>query len=118
MALVLTVDDDPRIRAMIRTMLETAGHEVLEAEDGRAARDLIAGGAHPNLILLDATMPRLDGIGFARAYRRRPGPHAPIIVISALQELATFAAQAGAVDMLPKPFSAIALAQMVDQHAR
>jgi two-component system chemotaxis response regulator CheY len=102
---------------MVRVILEEAGHRVLEAADGQAALDVLRTGEAPDVFLLDAMMPRLDGVGFARAYRQLPSPHVPIIAISAVQELGTFAAQVGAVDMLPKPFSASTLIALVEQHA-
>src|SRR4051794_35925262 len=59
-ARILVVDDDDDIRGLLRTLLERAGHEVVEAPDGRAGlRELFAGS--PDLVILDVSMPGLDG---------------------------------------------------------
>ncbi|HEU5319004.1 MAG TPA: response regulator, partial [Chloroflexota bacterium] len=62
------------------------------------------GGDGPDLILLDMHMPTLDGWGFAREYRMRPGPHAPILVMPAAPDAAQRAAEIAAHAVLPKPF--------------
>jgi len=63
---VLIIDDDPEIRAIIAEALSSEGHSVAEAGDGldglRSARE-----HHPDLILLDLMMPRMDGWAFRRA---------------------------------------------------
>jgi two-component system chemotaxis response regulator CheY len=53
---------------------------------------------------MDLRMPVMDGWSFARAYRERPGPHAPIIVLTALAEAAETAAEVGANGHVGKPF--------------
>jgi CheY-like chemotaxis protein len=60
MARVLVVDDKPSNRELLRTALEHAGHEVLEAGEGEAALALMRS-ARPALVLLDIQMPGLDG---------------------------------------------------------
>jgi len=57
----------------------------------------------PDLILLDMEMTLMDGWDFARVYRHRPGPHAPIIVLTA-HHAAERAKQVGVTSMLTKPF--------------
>jgi DNA-binding response OmpR family regulator len=57
---VLVIDDDPPIRLLCRVNLEAEGMEVLEAVDGAAGLEL-ARTAHPDVILLDVTLPGLDG---------------------------------------------------------
>jgi two-component system chemotaxis response regulator CheY len=63
MAQVLVVDDDQDIRETIRFLLEDAGHEVFEAQDGLEALKLLQASPHPMVVLLDFMMPRLDGAG-------------------------------------------------------
>lgn len=59
---VLVVDDSATVRQGLRTLLQGAGYEVLEACDGQEGLDQIA--AHrPALVLCDVNMPRLDGLG-------------------------------------------------------
>jgi two-component system sensor histidine kinase EvgS len=59
---VLVVDDEPDVRAFVRTVLLRDGYEVLEAEDGLAAYELVqrlSGGIH--VLVTDVKMPRMDG---------------------------------------------------------
>jgi two-component system cell cycle sensor histidine kinase/response regulator CckA len=61
-ALVLVVEDEPAIRALVRRTLEGAGLVVIEAENGRQALDVFAlGGEPPRLVLTDVIMPELNG---------------------------------------------------------
>jgi CheY-like chemotaxis protein len=57
----------------------------------------------PHLILLDKLMPDGDGTAFAREYRARKGPHAPIVALSAAADAAEWAAHIGAVAYVGKP---------------
>jgi signal transduction histidine kinase/CheY-like chemotaxis protein len=80
---VLVVDDDPDVRDMLRRALETDGLAVLEAEHGRAALARIAT-QRPALILLDLTMPEMDGFEFLDVLRRSPDGRAiPVVVLTA-----------------------------------
>src|SRR5919199_497806 len=79
---VLVVEDDESIRECVQVVLEDEGYDVIEASDGAAALALLDT-VWPDVILLDMLMPGMDGWAFAVAYRQRPGPHAPIVVITA-----------------------------------
>lgn len=61
MARILVVDDSPDVRFALATILEDAGHDVLEAEDGDQVFDL-AISETPNLVLLDVMMPWVNGL--------------------------------------------------------
>src|SRR5581483_3806252 len=66
---ILVVDDDPHIREVVQFALEKAGLDVVEAADGEAAlRQLHA--AKPDLVILDITMPELDGLEVCRRIRK------------------------------------------------
>jgi signal transduction histidine kinase/CheY-like chemotaxis protein len=89
---VLIVDDDPRFLRLLERMLETTpwrpGYRVRAAQDGRAALALLAE-RRPDLILLDLTMPELDGAGLLAAMRADPALRSiPVIVISAHDRMA------------------------------
>jgi two-component system chemotaxis response regulator CheY len=73
----------------------------------------------PGLIVLDMRMPVMNGWEFARRYRARPGPHAPIICVTAAPDAAAVAArgaQIGAVASLSKPFDLEELLAVVRRH--
>jgi CheY-like chemotaxis protein len=80
---VLVVDDDADLRARLRTLLERGGLPVVEAADGQEA--LAAMDRHrPGLVLLDLTMPVMDGFAFLRALRARPDERdVPVVVLTA-----------------------------------
>lgn len=68
---VLVADDQQTVRAVMRQVLTDAGHEVVaEAADGRAAYALTCS-EHPDVVLLDLTMPEVDGIAALRLIRER-----------------------------------------------
>ena len=113
--MVLVVDDDDAIRMGVAWALEYAGYDVLEAEHGQAALDQIAVN-RPDLILLDLRMPGMDGVEFVRRYRELPGPHAPIVLITAAHEVQDRIQQVQAQDYLAKPFGVDALLAVVRRY--
>jgi two-component system, chemotaxis family, chemotaxis protein CheY len=84
---VLVVDDDPDIGEFVSLALADEGYDVTTALNGRAALGR-AEERPPDLIVLDMRMPVMDGWEFARTYRERPGPHAPILVLTAARDAA------------------------------
>jgi two-component system chemotaxis response regulator CheY len=116
---ILVVDDDEAVRRLLSWALTDEGYAVLEAPDGAVALAR-AQEAAPGLILLDMRMPVLDGWAFARRYRARPGPHAPIVCVTAALDPAAAAArgaQIGAVATLSKPFDLDDLLAVVRRYA-
>jgi two-component system chemotaxis response regulator CheY len=114
---VLVVEDDAATRALLRDVLEDAGYAVREAADG-AAGLRAARAARPALVLLDLRLPGTDGWAFAAAYRRAPGPRAPIVVLTADADAEAYAAGLGAAGHLLKPFDLDALLAVVGRLAR
>jgi two-component system, OmpR family, response regulator len=112
---VLVVDDDNDVRELVAMALSSVGYEVMSAPDGAAALELLAT-SRPAVILLDMSMPNMNGWEFARLYEQRPGWHAPIIVLTAGDTEAR-AAEIKADGWLAKPFSLAALVVCVKQHA-
>jgi DNA-binding response OmpR family regulator len=105
MTKVLIVDDEPAIVRLVRDYLERAGFDVSTAANGEDALQLFARG-RPDLVILDLTLPRIDGLDVARAIRR--SGDVPIIMLTARTEEADRVAglELGADDYVTKPFSA------------
>ena len=100
---ILVVDDDQRIRTMLRRYLEGEGFKVTEAGDGAAMRAAIAAGP-VDLVMLDLMMPGEDGLTLARYIRQRS--ETPIIMLTGKNDLIDRVAglEAGADDYVAKPF--------------
>lgn len=103
---ILVVDDEPPIQRMLRRNLIVSGYDVLVADNGKQAIEMIR--LHrPDLILLDLCMPgELDGLDVC-VFVRNETPRIPIIVLSALtdEKRKVQALDEGADDYLTKPFS-------------
>ncbi len=101
---ILVVDDDPHIRSVLLFALSRDGMEVLEAADGLAAIEVLARHA-PDLVLLDLTMPELDGTEVCRRLRQRSD--VPVIMLSSRDEELdrVLGLELGADDYVTKPFS-------------
>ncbi|SEG77416.1 two component transcriptional regulator, winged helix family [Actinacidiphila yanglinensis] len=102
---VLVVDDDAAIRRSLGRALRLRGFTVAEAGGGTEAIDLLER-TPPDILVLDISMPDVDGIQVCRALRGT-GSDLPVLVLSALDEVADRVAglQAGADDYLVKPFA-------------
>ncbi len=102
---VLVVDDTPANLSLLLDALSDAKHEVLVAESGRSALNLLEH-ATPDLILLDLVMPGMDGIATCRKIRERPETaDIPILFMTAVDEPAQKlrAFEVGALDYITKP---------------
>ncbi len=113
--MVLVVDDDEGVRAVMATALEEDGWAVATAENGRIALETLHW-ARPEAIILDLRMPVMDGLAFARRYREYPEPRAPLILMSATVTHAAIA-ETGAVTGLQKPVDLDVLLDTVREHA-
>jgi CheY-like chemotaxis protein len=105
-ATVLVAEDHDDTRLMLRTLLEQRGLSVVEAGDGLAAVDAAAREL-PDLILMDGTLPLLDGVGATRRLRNLPALSAvPIVFLSghAEAQAQTAALEAGCDEYVVKPF--------------
>ncbi len=102
-ARVLVVEDDASIRELVEMILEDSGFDVITASNGEDALRTIERAA-PHAILLDMRMPVMDGWDFVRAYRSRPGPHAPIVVMTAAKDARSRAEEVSAEAFVAKPF--------------
>jgi len=100
----LVIDDDPDMRTMMAHALRRAGYDVLSASGGQQGLDRLEAG-RPDIVLLDVTMPELDGFEVCR--RIRLTSQAPIIMVSgrADEEDVVRGFRLGADDYVTKPFS-------------
>jgi DNA-binding response OmpR family regulator len=100
---ILVCDDEPDIRELLRELLGRTGYAVLEAADGQEALRTLYGSS-PDLVLLDVSMPNLDGWGTLE--RIRELSDVPVMMLTALgAELEKVRAlRAGADDYMTKPF--------------
>jgi response regulator RpfG family c-di-GMP phosphodiesterase/serine/threonine protein kinase len=115
---VLLIDDDPAVRRLSRKIVEGLGCTCDEAEKGEEGLVAIYAVRH-DLVLLDLTLPDLDGYEVCRRLRQRPPiPHLKIIVVSGRggQDELAEALPRGADDYIPKPFHPRQLTAKV-QHA-
>ncbi len=114
---ILIIDDEPKIRAVLRQALEGESDRVLEAATGRAAID-VAEAERPDLLILDLGLPDMEGVEVCRALRAWSS--APIIVLSARgnEEEKAELLEAGADDYVTKPFSTVELRARVRAHVR
>ncbi|MBE2221964.1 MAG: response regulator [Anaerolineae bacterium] len=104
---VLIVDDEFLTRNMLSIMLAQYGHQVIEAEDGIEALEMLQQN-RPDIILMDLMMPRCDGITATKSIRKNNNlTDLPIIFLSAKTDSVTIQAglDAGANRFLTKPVS-------------
>ena len=101
---ILVVDDEPKIREVIREYAEFSGYEVVEAEDGMSAIGLCKLNDY-DLIIMDVMMPKLDGFSACKEIKKIKD--VPVIMLSARGEEydKLFGFELGVDDYIVKPFS-------------
>jgi diguanylate cyclase (GGDEF)-like protein len=113
--LILIADDDPTMRGFLRESLEADAFKVIEAVDGSQAVSIFTS-HRPELILLDVSMPGMDGFEACAAIRRLPGGDlTPILMLTGLDdyESVSKAYEAGATDFSVKPINVLVLIHRV-----
>jgi DNA-binding response OmpR family regulator len=108
-ARILVVEDEPNVRLVFRTALESAGYEVDEAEDGESALRRLDE-SPCDLVLLDLLMPRVGGMEVLRRLRDG-GDDVPVVIVTAHGTIpdAVLAMKLGAIDFVTKPLTPDAL---------
>jgi len=113
---ILIVDDAGFMRKMVQTHLSKAGYsDFIEGEDGQRAIDIYKD-QKPDLVIMDITMPNVDGIEALRQIKTGD-PDAKVIMCSAMGQEAMVmeAIKLGALDFIVKPFKAERIIQTVNK---
>ncbi|NJR77104.1 response regulator [Sphingomonas corticis] len=119
MQTILTVDDSPSMRALLRNALAGEGYAVTSAVDGVDALERLEDdedGVTPDLVITDINMPRMDGFGLIEALRAQARwANVPILVLSTefSDEKKARARSAGATGWIVKPFDPVKLSAAV-----
>lgn len=112
---ILVIEDYSDTRELLATLLRRNGYNVIEAEDGVEGL-LKASGTYPDLILMDLSLPAMDGVEAARRIHQMPKlSHTPIFAVSAYLTGAVKddVRAAGCVETFPKPFDADLLLEKI-----
>lgn len=117
---ILIADDNDSDRLILKTIVSKQGHTVLTAADGIEAIEVFRR-ERPDLVLLDALMPNMDGMGAARQIKQIAGDDmVPIIFLTSLTDAASLAEclDAGGDDFLSKPYNRVILQAKIKAFAR
>jgi len=115
---ILVVDDYPQVVEVLKIRLESAGYEVLAAYDGQGALN-VARREHPDLILLDVLLPKINGYKVARLLKfDKKFKEIPIIMLTsrAKQADAELGIEAGANEYIFKPYNPAKLMEMIAKY--
>ena len=114
---VLVVDDDPAIRLVCSTNLQLDGYQVLEAANGQEALELALDHV-PDVVLLEISMPVLDGFGLAAALQANDSTRElPLIFLTAEEDplIKAKAFETGAHGVIAKPFEPRAVTSLIER---
>jgi twitching motility two-component system response regulator PilH len=118
MAKILIAEDSPTAAEVLRRALSPLGHAIVTAGDGEEARDKLDS-EHPDLLILDIIMPRLNGFQLCRAIRANPQTKdLPIIVVTAMDRESDryWGLKQGADEYLVKPVDPAVLVAKVTSY--
>jgi DNA-binding response OmpR family regulator len=112
---MMVIDEDPEIRVFLFNLFRSEGFQVVTFENPFEALKQVQA-VQPDLVVLDFSMPQIDGIDFLELLRMA-APATPVLMLTAHgnPDLYLEAFQKGAVDMIVKPASASALVSAVDK---
>ena len=105
---VLMVEDEEDTASLLKFLLERASYQVVHAQDGRQAQELISTMAPPDIVLLDVMLPFLSGLQVLTVIRKREGwKKVPIVMLTAdgSEHDIKRALENGANDYMIKPFN-------------
>ena len=118
---ILVVDDQDYNRQLLSYILEDEGYDFVEAKDGKEACEIAERDAEIDLILMDVTMPEMDGMtACAIIKKHQEEKHVPIIFVTALDDSDILAKclDAGGDDFVPKPINESILLAKIKAHGR
>ena len=114
---ILIVEDDADLRQALGDVLRDEGYAVAMAADGQEALDHLRRESRPSLILLDLTMPVMNGWQFRDEQRRDPDLSGiPVVVLSASDRLAEKMGPLGVTDYIRKPIELNRLLRMIERY--
>lgn len=114
---ILIVEDDLDLREALSEVLRDEGYTVAMAADGREALDHLRRQSRPSLILLDLTMPVMNGWQFRAEQRQDPDLSGiPVVVLSAGDRLAEQVAPLGITDYVRKPIQLSHLLRLIERY--
>ncbi len=119
---ILIVEDDPGVREVLEHTLSRDGMDVESLEDGEAALERLQGAERFDLVILDLTLPGLDGVSVCRELRAGEGANreAPVIMLTVRDDETSVVVglEVGADDYITKPFRSRELVSRVRAHIR
>ena len=101
---IMVIEDENDIRSSLKEILELEGYDVLTAENGQDALNVLKQSTKPNLILLDMKMPVMNGWEFAENFRKTYDSSSPIVVVTAAADSEQRAKDINATGWISKPF--------------
>jgi CheY-like chemotaxis protein len=114
---ILIVEDDSDLREALSEVLRDEGYSVAMAADGREALDRLRRHLRPSLILLDLTMPVMNGWQFRAEQRQDPALSGiPVVVLSAGDHLAEQMIPLGIADYVRKPIELSRLLRLIERY--
>ena len=113
---ILVVDDDPNISELIEIRLVSNGYEVIKAAN-RVEAFVKASDENPNLIILDVSMPTMDGLEFVKATRWMEIKNIPILILTARRNVKEMFQRLGITNFMEKPFDSKLLLEKIAQCA-
>ncbi|MCW2724952.1 MAG: response regulator receiver protein [Frankiales bacterium] len=115
--LALVVDDSRAMRLILRRIMQGRGYDVVEAGNGQEGLDILAGGARPDVALVDWNMPVMDGLSFISACRaEKDYRNITLMMVTTESEQAQIvrALAAGAHEYVLKPFTPEAIVEKLE----
>ena len=114
---ILIIEDNPDIKEILDYILQDEGHEVISASDGDILNSLDS--INPHLLLMDEILAGQRGSKFCRKLKNdNSTKNIPVVLISAMSQIKTIAAECGADDYIEKPFNLDTLTEVISRFAR